>query len=51
MALLFTSSDLDELLENSDRVLVFFAGQIIADVEAVRTTAEQLGYLIAGKRL
>jgi len=51
MALVFTSSDLDELLENSDRVLVFFAGQIIADVEAVRTTAEQLGYLIAGKRL
>jgi len=50
MALLFTSSDLDEVLENSDRVLVFYGGEIVADVESAHTSAEQLGYLIAGKR-
>jgi ABC-type uncharacterized transport system ATPase subunit len=50
MALLFTSSDLDEILENSDRILVFFGGQIIAELETAHTDATQLGYLIAGKR-
>jgi len=48
-AILFISADLDELLERSDRVVVFFGGRMSAPLPAARTTAEELGYLIAGK--
>jgi simple sugar transport system ATP-binding protein len=50
LGLIFSSSDLDELLANSDRILVFFGGRIIAEVPATGTDANQLGYLIAGKQ-
>lgn len=49
-AILFTTADLDELLQYSDRILVFFAGQVIETVSATEVTAEQLGYLIGGKK-
>lgn len=48
-AIIFTSADLDELLERSDRIVVFFGGQVAAPLRACDTTVEQLGYLIAGK--
>ncbi len=48
-AILFISVDLDEILERSDRAVVFFGGRMSAPREARSTTVEQLGYLIAGK--
>jgi ABC-type uncharacterized transport system ATPase subunit len=49
-AILFISSDLDELLENSDRMLVFSGGVITGPLDAASLTVEQLGYLIGGMR-
>jgi len=48
-AIIFTSSDLDELLDRSDRILVFFGGRVARALDARRTTVEQLGELIGGK--
>jgi simple sugar transport system ATP-binding protein len=48
-AILFASADLDELMQYSDRILVFFGGRVIETVRASETTVEQLGYLIGGK--
>jgi simple sugar transport system ATP-binding protein len=47
-AIIFTSSDLDELLRYGDRILVFFAGRISRPLDAATTTVEQLGQLIGG---
>ena len=47
-AIIFTSSDLDELLRYSDRILVFFAGRVSAPLDAATTTVEELGQLIGG---
>jgi simple sugar transport system ATP-binding protein len=47
-AIIFASADLDELLRYSDRIMVFFAGEILQVVDAATTTGEQLGYLIGG---
>ena len=49
-AILFATADLEELLRYSDRVLVFFAGEIIAVLRAADATVEQLGTLIGGKQ-
>ena len=48
-AVVFASADLDELLRYSDRILVFFAGQVLREVRAADTSGEELGYLIGGK--
>lgn len=48
-AILFISADLDEILQYSDRILVFFAGRISEPLNAAETSVEQLGYLIGGK--
>jgi simple sugar transport system ATP-binding protein len=48
-AIMFASADLDELLRYSDRILVFFAGQVLKVLEARSTTGEELGRLIGGK--
>ena len=48
--IMFTSTDLDELVENSDRIVVFSGGEMSPPVEAGRITCEELGYLIGGKR-
>lgn len=48
-AILFISSDLDEILQYSDRVLVFFSGKVSRPLDASRTSVEQLGQLIGGK--
>lgn len=47
-AIFFISGDLDEILHYSDRVLVFFGGQISDPMEAKSTSVEQLGQLIGG---
>jgi simple sugar transport system ATP-binding protein len=48
-AIVFISSDLEEILQYSDRVLVFFSGKISQPLEASTTSVEQLGELIGGK--
>jgi simple sugar transport system ATP-binding protein len=50
-AIIFTSSDLDELLRYSDRILVFFAGRVSGPLDAATTSVEQLGQLIGGSGL
>ncbi|HLF28307.1 MAG TPA: ATP-binding cassette domain-containing protein [Anaerolineae bacterium] len=50
-AILFASADLDELLQYSDRILVFFAGRVLQVLHAAETNAEQLGHLIGGKQV
>lgn len=47
-AVIFSSPDLDELVTYSDRILVFFAGQVFEIEDASRTTIDELGYLIGG---
>jgi general nucleoside transport system ATP-binding protein len=48
-AIMFMSSDLEEILQYSDRVLVFFSGKVSQPLDASQTTVEQLGQLIGGK--
>lgn len=48
-AIIFISSDLEEILQYSDRVLVFFSGRVSHPLDAGNTTVEQLGQLIGGK--
>lgn len=48
-AILFISSDLDEILHYSDRMHVFFGGRVSPSLPARSTTVEQLGQLIGGK--
>ncbi len=48
-AIVFSSSELDEILMVADRILVFFDGRIIKDVAAERTDSQELSRAIAGK--
>lgn len=48
-AIIFISSDLDEVLHYSDRVHVFFGGRVSPSLPARTTTVEALGQLIGGK--
>jgi len=48
-SILFISSDLEEILQYSDRVLVFFSSKVSAPLDAARLTTEKLGELIGGK--
>lgn len=48
-AIVFMSSDLDEILQYSDRVLVFYNGRISHPFDANKTNVRQLGELIGGK--
>lgn len=50
-ALIFTSTDLDELLQYSDRIMVFSGGRVSAPVDAATVTVQELGYLIGGRGL
>jgi len=49
-AILIISEDLDEVLSLSDRVLVMFEGQIIAEARPRESTREALGLMMAGVR-
>lgn len=48
-AILFISPDLEEVLQYSDRIIVFFSGRVSPALDAANTTVEQLGQLIGGK--
>jgi ABC-type uncharacterized transport system ATPase subunit len=48
-SILFISSDLEEILQYSDRVLVFFSGQVTPPLEATALTTDMLGQFIGGK--
>ncbi len=50
-AIVFISADLDEIMEYSDRVLVFFNGQMTEIEDTGETSVEALGYLIGGKTM
>lgn len=50
-AIVFISSDLEEILHYSDRVLVFFNGRVSEPLDAASTSVDQLGQLIGGKGL
>ena len=47
-AIVFASSDLEELLRYSDRIAVFYEGRIIAVIPAASATTSALGLLIGG---
>ena len=48
-AIVFASADLDELLRYSDRILVFFSGRVIGELEAAATNVDEIGLLIGGR--
>jgi len=47
--IIFISSDLEDILHYSDRILVFFGGRVSSPLDASKTTVDQLGQLIEGK--
>ncbi len=48
-AILFMSSDLDEIMQYSDRVLVFSGGEVSAPIPAADLTVDRLGQMMGGK--
>ncbi len=48
IGILLISSDLDEILELSHRILVMFSGKIVSDLPVDRVNLDQLGLLMAG---
>jgi simple sugar transport system ATP-binding protein len=49
--IVFSSADLDEILEYSDRILVFSGGRVARALNAKEMSVQQLGELIGGKGL
>ena len=49
-AIVFSSSDLDELLAMADRIAVFFNGRLFADLPVGETSVQSLEKAITGKR-
>ncbi len=47
-SIIFISSDLEEILQYSDRVLVFFSGKVTLPLDVASLTTEKLGELIGG---
>ncbi len=47
--ILFTSSDLDEIMQYSDRVIVFSGGEVSEPIDVADLTVERLGQMIGGK--
>lgn len=48
-SIVFISADLDEIIQYSDRILVFFGGLVSPPISADSTTVDELGQLIGGK--
>ena len=48
-AVLFISSDLEQILHYSDRILVFFGGKVSQPLKSSESSVDQLGQLIGGK--
>ena len=49
-AVLVVSEDLDEVISISDRILVMYEGQIVAEADPRTSTREALGLMMAGAR-
>jgi simple sugar transport system ATP-binding protein len=49
-AIMFASADIDELLAYCDRIVVLFAGEVMAVLDAATATVEQIGFLIGGRK-
>ena len=47
-AVLLVSMELEEVMNVSDRILVMYEGEIVAEVDAKETTAQELGLYMAG---
>ena len=47
-AVLLVSTELDEIMQLSDRIAVMYRGQILDVVDAKTTTREEIGLLMAG---
>lgn len=48
-SIVFSSTELDEILQVADRVLIFFNGAVVKDVQTCDTSLDELGQAIAGK--
>ena len=48
-SIVFSSAELDEILQVSNRILVFYNGAVVKDVKTCDTTLGDLGQAIAGK--
>jgi len=48
-AIIFSSSDLEELLFYADRIMVFFGGTVTSPIPTFRLTEDRLGAMIGGK--
>ena len=46
--MLLVSSELDEIMELSDRIAVMYRGKIVDILDAAQATKEQVGLLMAG---
>ncbi len=47
--IIFMSADLDELLERSDRIMVFSGGKVVGVLDTEETSVEELGHTIGGQ--
>ncbi|MDX2242824.1 MAG: ABC transporter ATP-binding protein [Leptolyngbyaceae cyanobacterium bins.302] len=47
-AILYISTELEEVMTMSDRIAVMFNGRFVAVLDAKTTTSDQIGYLMAG---
>jgi ABC-type uncharacterized transport system ATPase subunit len=47
-SIIFSSSDLDEILEVSDRIFVFFDGRMVEQFSSVATSMDELGRAVSG---
>jgi general nucleoside transport system ATP-binding protein len=48
---LLISAELDEIMSLSDRIVVMYQGQIVAEMPAEKATRNELGLLMAGSKL
>ena len=49
-AVLLISFELDEVMNLSDRILVMYEGEIVADLDPMNVTTKELGLYMAGSK-
>lgn len=49
-AVLLVSLELDEVMNVSDRIIVMYEGEIVADLDPKKITTEELGLYMAGAK-
>lgn len=49
-AVLLVSFDLEEVMNISDRIIVFYEGEIVADVRPEEVTVNELGLYMSGSK-